>query len=108
MKLTKATIKLICELEQIIGDECYNPSSFDGWTLEEGCAFRYPVTFTNKEGLEQKERRIITDMNKDRIDTIRYKFGANNLFIGKGICKILERLEKEYNIDFDELTKNKK
>ena len=40
MKLTKKTIQLICELESIIGDECYNPNSFDGWTLEEGCSFR--------------------------------------------------------------------
>ena len=52
MKLTKKTIELICELEAIIGDECYNPNSYDGWTLEEGRAFRYPVTFDDKDGNE--------------------------------------------------------
>lgn len=45
MKLNKKTIELICELERVIGNECYNPNSFDGWTLEEGCSFRYPVTY---------------------------------------------------------------
>ena len=30
MKLTKKTIQLICDLERLIGEECYNPNSFDG------------------------------------------------------------------------------
>ena len=79
MKLTKKTIQLICELERIIGDECYNPNSFDGWTLEEGCAFRYPVSYENKDGKDCKTRYIINDMDKDHINSIRYKFGSNNL-----------------------------
>lgn len=56
MKLTKKTIELICELEAIIGGECYNPNSYDGWTLEEGRAFRYPVTFDDKDGNEYKRK----------------------------------------------------
>ena len=31
MKLTKATTDLICELEQIIGSQTYNPNSLNGW-----------------------------------------------------------------------------
>lgn len=108
MKLTKSTIKLICELEQIIGDECYNPNSFDGWTLEEGRAFRYPVTYTDKDNEEQKCRWMITDMDKNRINTMRYKFGSNQLFIGLGIRKVLEQLEKKYDLNFDELCKQSK
>lgn len=107
MKLTKATTELICELEKIIGNECYNPNSFDGWTLEEGCSFRYPVTYNNKDGEEYKTKYIIKDMTKDRIDTMRYKFGSNNLFIGSAIAKVLNRLEEKYGLDFNELSKKK-
>lgn len=105
MKLTKKTINLICELEQVIGNECYNPNSLNGWTLEEGCSFRYPVTYENKEEEEMKSKGIIKDMDKSRINTMRYKFGSNNLFIGSAIVKVLERLEQKYDISFDELVK---
>lgn len=105
MKLTKKTIDLICELEKTIGDSCYNPESVNGWTLEEGCSFRYPVTYEAKDGKECKTRCTITDMDKNRINSVRYKFGANNLFIGNAIIKVLERLERKYNISFDELVK---
>jgi len=108
MKLKKATIDLICELESIIGDECYNPNSFDGWTLEEGCSFRYPVSYEDKDGKNCKTRFKITNMDKDHINSIRYVFGSNNLFIGSAIYKVLETLERKYGIDFDELTKKKK
>lgn len=109
MKLTKKTIKLICELEEIIGDECYNPNSYDGWTLEEGCAFRYPVTFDDKDGNEYKcKYDLKAYINKENMHTMRYKFGSNNLFIGSAIVKVLQHLEDEYNLDFDELTKSKK
>lgn len=104
MKLTKKTIKLICELEAIIGDECYNPNSYDGWTLEEGCSFRYPVTFDDKAGNEYKRKYDLNAcINKDNLHTMRYKFGSNNLFIGNAIVKVLERLEQKYGINFDEL-----
>ena len=108
MKLNKKTIELICELERVIGNECYNPNSFDGWTLEEGCSFRYPVTYNDKDDVEHKTRYLIEDMDKDRINTMRYKFSSNNLFIGSAIYKLLERLEQKYNLDFNELTKVRK
>ena len=105
MKLTKKTVELVCELEEIIGDSCYNPDSLNGWTLEEGCSFRYPVTYDGSDGAEHKTRWIITDMDKSRLNSVRYKFGANNLFIGKAVVKVLERLEQKYGISFDELAK---
>lgn len=36
---------------------------------------------------------------------MRYRFGSNNLYIGNAVTKILERLEKKYGLDFNELTK---
>jgi len=107
MKLTKKTIQLICDLERIIGDECYNPHSFDGWTLEEGKDFRYPVTYTDNDGNERKSWSTIQNIDKKKLYTMRYKFGANNLFIGIGLHNVLEYLEKNYNLNFDELVKNK-
>ena len=90
MKLSKPIINLICELEEIIGNECYNPNSLNGWTLEEGCSFRYPVTYVDKQDKEHKTRYLIQDMDKKHIETIHYKFGSNNLFIGYAIVRVLE------------------
>lgn len=107
MKITKATTDLICELEYIIGNQCYNPNSLNGYTLEEGCEFRYPVSYENSEGDDTRTRYIIKNIDKSKINTIRYKFGSNHLYIGIAILKVLERLESKYDIDFNELTKLK-
>ena len=49
MELTQELTDLICELEYLIGDQCYNPNSYDGYTGDEGRSFRYPVyTYTDK------------------------------------------------------------
>lgn len=103
MKLTKKTVDLICELERIIGNECYNPNSLNGWTLEEGCAFRYPVTYNDSNDDEHKTRYLVQGVGKDKVHTMRYKFGSNNLFIGSAIIKVLECLEQKYDLDFNKL-----
>ena len=107
MKLTKATTELICELEQIIGNQTYNPNSLNGYTLEEGLEFRYPVWYENKEGDDTKTSYKIRDIDKSKIGTIRYKFGSNHLYIGEAIVNALEYLERQYGLDFNELTKSK-
>ena len=108
MKLTKPVIDLICELEHAIGNSCYNPNSFDGYTLEEGCEFRYPVCYKGKDGVEYKTKGYVTKMDKDRINTMRYKFGSNHIFIGAALVDVLEILESRFDLDFNELTKRKK
>ena len=107
MKLTKATTDLICELEQIIGSQTYNPNSLNGYTLEEGLEYRYPVWYENKEGCDTKTSYRIRDIDKSKIGTIRYKFGSNHLYIGAAIIDALEHLERKYGLDFNELTKMK-
>ena len=101
--------KLICELEYLIGSQCYNPSSYDGFTGEEGCDFRYPVYALN-DGDGRKLFKFrgnvahsASSFSSDTIHTMKYKFGANHLFIGKGIKKILLELERRYDLDFNEL-----
>lgn len=114
MKLDKKMCALIADLEFIIGSECYNPNSYDGWNDIEGCDFRYPVNVPNGEGNYTKIRMNIShsslidekDITPNAIAYMKYKFGANELFIGQGIIKLLKNLEKRYNIDFNELEKN--
>ena len=37
------------------------------------------------------------------VEYMKYKFGSNELFIGKGLIHILEYLEDRYGLDFNEL-----
>ena len=36
---------------------------------------------------------------------MKYKFGSNHLYIGEAIVNALEYLERQYGLDFNELTK---
>ena len=111
MKLDNNMARLICELEYYIGRECFNPNSYDGWTGEEGCEFRYPVYIRIKKNdyeLTKTWGNIANNypsIEATSIETMKYKFGSNHLFIGLGIQHLLEALEQRYNIDFNELEK---
>lgn len=106
MKINKASIKLICELERIIGGNCYNPNSLNGYTLEEGLEFRYPVCYKDSSGNERKSRHTITDLAPKDLTSVRYQFGSNHLYIGDALSKVLNHLEKEFNLDFNQLLKD--
>lgn len=75
--------------------------------MEEGREFRYPVTYTGFNGEETRTKWYIQNMDKERINTIRYKFGSNHLYIGVGLRKALEHIEAKYGISIDELVKTK-
>ena len=102
---------LIGELEYLIGSECYNPHSYDGWNDIEGRDFRYPVSVPDENGEYYKVWGNINSgyryppkvKHEDAVLYMKYKFGANELFVGKGIIKVLEYLEKRYGIDFNKL-----
>lgn len=104
MKKTQNIANLITELEYIIADSCYNPNSYDGYTGEEGCEFRYPVWVYQDEKFNKYYGNII-GLKPEQIDTIKYKFGSNHLFIGNGLMNVLDYLEKRYDINFNELEK---
>lgn len=105
MKITKEIAELVFDLEYIIGNSCYNPNSYDGYTGEEGCEFRYPVyAFRSMDDEEpRKFRGRIVGIPREQIETVKYKFGSNHLFIGTAILDILDTLEERYGISFDEL-----
>ena len=113
MKLNNDLCEMIAELEYIVGSECYNPNSYDGWNDVEGCSFRYPINVPNSEGEYRKIRSNINtyfyypgDISAESITYMKYKFGSNELYIGKGIIGVLEYLEKRYGLDFNQLEKN--
>ncbi len=62
MKLTKPIIKLICALEEEIGNECFNPNSYNGWTDEEGLSYRYPVYVCTDKTRRTEENSNITHL----------------------------------------------
>lgn len=103
MKIDKNTIGLISEIEYRIGNSCYNPNSYDGYTEIEGKKFRYPV-YTVKDGKQDKHYGKV-NLSTDEALSLKYKFGSNHLLIGRGIVSVLEFLEKRYDIDFNELEK---
>ncbi len=111
MKLNKKMSKMIAELEFLIGSECYNPNSYDGWNDIEGCDFRYPINLPDKEGNYKKIRMNLNesalispeDITPEAVTFMKYRFGSNELYIGKGIIKVLEFLENRYGLNFNEL-----
>ena len=115
MKLTKKMFKVMADLEHLIGSECYNPNSYDGWNDIDGCDFRYPINVPDKDGEYAKIRTNIYDsvlidnknLNADSFLYMKYKFGSNELYIGQGIISALEYLENRYGLDFNELEKNR-
>lgn len=111
MNLTPEMSKVVAEMEYLIGSECYNPNSYDGWNDIEGCDFRYPVNIPDKDGNYTKVRGNLnqsilidpSDITPSSVTFMKYRFGSNELFIGKGIINVLEFLEQRYGISFNDL-----
>lgn len=113
MEIDKNIARLIADLEFQIGNECYNPNSYNGLTFEKGCNFRYPVSIEIQLGDGEtwpiKIQRRISDkcntLSEEEIRSLTYEFGSNQLHIGLGIINILNQLERRYGLDFNELEK---
>ena len=112
MKPDEDIIRLICSLERYIGSECFNTKSYNGNTMIEGLDFRYPLTYTvtGADGEEYTHKTNYlnpnnTGITKKTVETMKYRFGANELYVGKAIVNLLSALEERYGIDFEELEK---
>ena len=118
MELTKETAKLVCNLEFLIGECCENNNSYNAYTDEYGCVFRYPVWVLRTDIVEENgckkevDNSFKTSLNLadlfnvvsiDDVRNIFYKFGSNELNIGIGLISVLEFLEKRYGLNFNEL-----
>lgn len=107
MVIDQNITRLICILERLIGKECYNPNSYNGWTCEEGCGFRYLVHVHLDElspnTVSTKGSLLYLDLEPHHVKTIKYKFGSNHLYIGEGLAQVLLALENRYDLDFNQL-----
>ena len=75
--------------------------------MVEGLSFRYPVCYTDNQERSRKSRYTVTDIESDKVKTMRYQFGSNYLYIGDALVNVLNHLEKEYGLDFNKLLKEK-
>jgi hypothetical protein len=106
MKLTKELAELITGLEYELGCKCNNPNSYNGYTQVYGKSYRYPVTFScsKEENKLSKTRSIVRGLEgPELIRTMRYKFGSNEMWVGRALETMLNILEERYDIDFNEL-----
>ncbi|AZT83661.1 hypothetical protein EHN06_08980 [Marinobacter sp. NP-4(2019)] len=92
---------LLIELEQIVGNECYNGNiqNYGSWgELEsEGRQFRYPVKFYS--GSEERKRRTVSpDIPSEELITGYYAFGANELNIYRALFKVVSHLREKYDL----------
>jgi hypothetical protein len=110
---------LLHDIEWQIGNECYNGNIQNfgpGGVWEgEGREFRYPVTFINKGGQKEKYtgKLPFTEsssgekghcvLGDERYQSAYYAFGANQLYILRGIRKAIEDLEARFGLDFEAL-----
>ena len=118
MKINRSIVNLICELEFIIGNHCYNITSHNCRTGDEGCNIRFPLSVLPTTDADEpaKVRAKLTEdiiynrvwqgqYKESNIRSMTYRFGANHLLIGDAIIEVLEYLENRYNLDFNELEK---
>lgn len=109
MQVTSEMMDLISSIEYEIGTSCYNGESYNGWTNEYGCSFRYPLTYeTMLDGKPYSSKTRYRMTFEDRVTaenlfTACYKFGANELCIGKAIVDVLNTLERRFGISFNDL-----
>jgi hypothetical protein len=105
---------LICELEQIIGYQTYNGFSENhgarGIYLYSGQSFRYPLTYFIEDKKQKTKFKMSSELKNEEVMKSYYAFGANQLHIMMGLMKILNYLEKNYDLkieDFEEVVEEK-
>ena len=103
-KLSEKRKRLLLELEDLIGNECYN-ANIQNWGSHgvfegEGREFRYPITFIDSEGKKDKRRSTDATIPVEKAITGYYAFGANQLQIIRALDKVVAYLERKHNLKF--------
>ncbi len=106
MNIDKNTLELIYTLEYIIGSQCQNTKAIKS---KKGDFFRFPLSHRQNKKCKTftKEKEELKELSEQQLRDARYEFGANQLYIGKGIIEVLEELENRYDLDFIELEKER-
>jgi hypothetical protein len=100
-KVSKARIKLLVDLERIVGNQFYN-GNIQNWGPGglwegEGREFRYPITFFDTWGNKLKRWSIAEDISPEVMRTGYYAVGANHLYIMKALERIVSYLERTHD-----------
>src|SRR5665213_1594902 len=107
MAVSKERVKLLFELEEIIGNQCYNPKMANhgpgGVREEDGRGFRYPITFIDAQGKKDKRRTVTAQAvpPPDIAMTGYYQVGVNELSIMRALKKVVEHLERKHNLKIE-------
>ena len=105
VEINENIMRLIFDLERIVGNSCYNTRSSTPMNTK-GKLIRYPVwadILYNSKKYPDKSTYWLNGILPEDIGSIHYEFGANYLYIGDALNKILLFIEKRYNLDFNEL-----
>ena len=108
MKIDKDTLELITKIERIIGSQCYNPNPHKGCKKkDEKCRYSVSYRKDSRDKTLYKSESGLEGFSKYQIQNAQYAFGYHNLLIGEAILKVLDELETRYNLDFNELEKER-
>lgn len=102
-KITKKRAKVLAEIENIVGNNCYNGSIQNygpgGFYEGSGRRFRYPITMIDKEGEKQKRSHLVgDDITPQMLSSGYYAFGANRLHIIRALNEVLAHLELKHGL----------
>lgn len=89
---------LLIELEQIVGNECFNINKVDPWLrwgeLEPKCErLRYPLTFETGSESVIKTHTVPANISNTDFISGKYVFGGNQLDVFRGLYKVLKHLK---------------
>jgi hypothetical protein len=103
MEISEERVKLLLDLENIIGNECYNPKmrNYGSFGVREGDGrrYRYPITFIDSQGNKDKRRDPIAAIPPPEIAiTGYYQVGINQLQIIRALNKLVDYLEQKHNL----------
>lgn len=103
MDISLEKAQLISELEEKIASWTYNRYNNYG----RGGWYRYPIIYKDiaYDGKEYKYDVRAVYVNSEVVESMRYDFGENQLYIGDALEEVLDYLETRYHLDFTELEK---
>ncbi|MGY3622145.1 hypothetical protein ACVJGD_008341 [Bradyrhizobium sp. USDA 10063] len=97
-KITKRRLRLLLEIERIIGRECYNAKTQKWGPNEvfEGEGRHFPITFIDSNGDKIKRKNVDSSLSAEVAITGYYAFGANQLLIMRALDKVIRHLEDNH------------
>lgn len=102
-KLTNKRAKLLAELAEIVGGNCYNGNIQNygpGGIYEgQGRSFQYSLTYLDEKG-DKRMMKYPTraELSAQEISTGHFVFGANHLRIVRALDQVVTHLEEKHGL----------